>query len=102
MNCQECGRHIEGTIDGKQLCVACCAYAQLDERSQESYRDFQDYVTESKEQRKCPDCGRHSDEIGWSWEIEDVVMECPSCGMWQLYSREVGVPAAAREELCDD
>ena len=90
MNCKECGCIIEQAIEGELICVQCWSYGQMDEDARLCDEAIRDYKEEQRTACLCPDCGKKSEVLGWSWDVEDVLMECPFCGIWQQMSGKAG------------
>ena len=88
MNCKECGAYIDAIIEGKQLCVSCWAYG--DDEMLDYDRAIQEFGEDQKTESKCPDCGTMSTPLEWKWDVEDMIMDCPNCGMWRLFAQEMG------------
>jgi hypothetical protein len=62
----------------------------MDDDARQCDEAIRDYEEEQRAACKCPDCGKKSKIIGWSWDVEDVLMECPFCGIWQQMSGDAG------------
>ena len=67
MLCRICGKPIEATIEGEEICLECWSIRQLDD--------------EDGKTAPCPICGKMSQPTRYPTNGL-LVMECPVCGVW--------------------
>ena len=92
MNCKECRRIIERAIEGELICASCWARAQMSDEDLACDEAMREYEAEKEYEAICPDCGTLSETIEFCWSVEDVIMQCPKCGYWPLFSGDAGLP----------
>ena len=95
MNCKECGAYIDTLVEGEQLCVSSWSYG--DELDYD--RAIREYEEDQATETECPDCGTKSMPVEWDWAVEDMIMDCPNCGLWRLFAQEAGATPGARERM---